>query len=52
MTNISGQKLAVDPSHGRNKAVDVFTKEISERFRSMSTSRPFVIFVVIAASMK
>ena len=49
MTNISGQKLAVDPSHGRNKAVDVFTKEISERFRSMSTSRPFVIFVVIAA---
>ena len=49
MTNISGQKLAVDPSHGRNKAVDVFTKEISERFRSMSTSRPFVIFVVISA---
>ena len=48
MTNITGQKLAVDPSHGR-KAVDVFTKELSTRFRSMSTSRPFVIFVVAAA---
>ncbi len=48
MTNITGQKLAVDPSHGR-KAVDVFTKELSARFRSMSTSRPFVIFVVAAA---
>ncbi len=48
MTNITGQKLAVDPSHGR-KAVDVFTKELTERFRSVSTSRPFVIFVVAAA---
>ena len=48
MTNLTGQKLAVDASPGR-KAVDVFTKELSERFRSMSTSRPFVLFVVAAA---
>ncbi len=48
MTNITGQKLAVDASPGR-RAVDVFTKELSERMRSMSTSRPFVLFVVAAA---
>ena len=48
MTNITGQKLAVDPNHGR-RAVDVFTKELNERVRSLSTSRPFVIFVLIAA---
>jgi capsular polysaccharide transport system permease protein len=48
MTNVAGQKLAVDPNHGR-KAIDVFTKELNERVRSLSTSRPFVIFVLIAA---
>lgn len=48
MTNFSGQKLAVDPSHGR-RAIDVITKDLSERVRSMSTSRPFALFVVVAA---
>ena len=48
MTNITGQKLAVDPSQGR-KAVEVFTKELNERVRTLSTSRPFVLFVIIAA---
>ena len=49
MTNITRQqKLDVDPSHGR-RAVDVFAKEMGERFRSVSTSRPFVAFVVVAA---
>lgn len=49
MTNITRQqKLEVDPSHGR-RAVDVFAKELGERFRSVSTSRPFVAFVVVAA---
>lgn len=48
MTNFTGQKLAVDPSHGR-KAIDVITKELNARVRSMSTSRPFFAFVVIAA---
>ncbi|HEY5410612.1 MAG TPA: hypothetical protein VIJ94_07785 [Caulobacteraceae bacterium] len=48
MTNITGQKLAIDPSQGR-KAVEVFTKELNERVRSLSTSRPFVLFVIGAA---
>jgi len=49
MTNITRQqKLDVDPSHGR-RAVDVFAKELSERFRSVSTSRPFVAFVILSA---
>ena len=49
MTNITRQqKLDLDPARGR-RAVEVFTKEISERARSLSTSRPFVAFVVVAA---
>ena len=49
MTNITRQqKLDVDPSHGR-RAVDVFAKELGERFRSVSTSRPFVAFVFVSA---
>src|SRR6185312_2778149 len=49
MTNITRhQKLSVDPAHGR-RAVDVLTRELSERVRSVSTSRPFVAFVVVAA---
>lgn len=49
MTNITRQqKLDVDPSHGR-RAVDVFAKELNERVRSLSTSRPFVAFVAVAA---
>ena len=49
MTNITRQqKLDVDPSHGR-RAVDAFTKELSERFRSVSTSRPFAAFVIVSA---
>ena len=48
MTNITRQKLAIDPNHGR-KAVDAITKELGERFRSVSTSRPFVAFVIVSA---
>jgi capsular polysaccharide transport system permease protein len=49
MTNITRQqKLDVDPSHGR-RAVDVFTRALSERVRTVSTSRPFVAFVAVAA---
>jgi capsular polysaccharide transport system permease protein len=49
MTNISRQqKLAFDPSHGR-RAVSVVVDEVTERVRSMSTSRPFVLFVIAAA---
>ena len=49
MTNITRQqKLDVDPNHGR-RAVDIFTKELSVRVRSVSTSRPFVVFVVAIA---
>lgn len=49
MTNISRQqKLAFDPSHGR-QAVSVFAQEAVERVRTVSTSRPFVLFVVVAA---
>jgi capsular polysaccharide transport system permease protein len=49
MTNITRQpKLDVDPNHGR-RAIDVFTKELGIRARSMSTSRPFVVFVFAAA---
>ena len=48
MTNITRQqKLDLDPARGR-RAVEVFTKELSERARSLSTSRPFVAFVVVA----
>ena len=52
MTNISSpnshRKLAVDPNHGR-QPVDFFVKEVSERVRMMSTSRPFALFVIAAA---
>jgi|WetSurMetagenome_2_1015567.scaffolds.fasta_scaffold55305_3 capsular polysaccharide transport system permease protein len=52
MTNISSsssnKKLAFDPNQGR-QSVDVFVKDVSERVRTMSTSRPFVLFVIAAA---
>lgn len=50
MTNITGQKLAFDPNQGRQQ-VQVFTREMAERVRTMSTSRPFVVFVLVAATI-
>jgi capsular polysaccharide transport system permease protein len=48
MTNLLSPKAAVDPTHGR-RAVDVFAKEAAARARAISTSRPFVAFVIISA---
>jgi capsular polysaccharide transport system permease protein len=45
MTNIIS---GFDPDQGR-KAVDRFTGQAVERFRTISSSRPFVAFVIIAA---
>ncbi len=48
MTNYTGRKLALDANQGR-KAISILTQELSERARSMSTSRPFAAFVVVCA---
>ena len=48
MTNIISPKLGIDPSHGR-RIVDSLTKQTLDRLRSVSSSRPFVAFVIIAA---
>lgn len=47
MTNIISPKLGLDPTHGRS-VVDRLTRQASERVRSMSRSRPFVVFVIIS----
>lgn len=48
MTNMISPKLGVDPSHGR-RAVNDLAKQAADRVRAVSTSRPFVAFVIIAA---
>jgi capsular polysaccharide transport system permease protein len=48
MTNIISPKLGIDPAHGR-RVVDTFTKQAVDRLKSVSSSRPFVAFVIIAA---
>ncbi len=48
MTNYTGQKLALDSGQGR-KAIQVLTQGLTERVRTMSSSRPFALFVVVCA---
>jgi capsular polysaccharide transport system permease protein len=48
MTNITSPKLGFDPTHGRT-AVDKLTKRAAEQVRSISSSRPFVAFVIVSA---
>ena len=48
MTNTNRLDLRLDPSQGR-KAVDRYVQGLTDRARDVSTSRPFVAFVVVAA---
>ena len=47
MTNIISPKLGIDPNHGRN-IVDRLSRNVADRVRTISSSRPFVAFVIIA----
>ncbi len=48
MTNTNRMDLRFDPGEGR-KAVDRYLQELGARAKDVSTSRPFVAFIVVAA---
>jgi capsular polysaccharide transport system permease protein len=48
MTNIITPKLGVDPKINRRAAVDQMAKEAASQLKLISTSRPFVAFVIIS----